>query len=72
MEGGVGKWGVQVSRVDRAVCSYLVATSSVNLSTRWVRMLRGMVPALSGRRGGLLFRHAGRVELRVGNRWPRP
>lgn len=26
-------------------------------------MLRGMVPALSGRRGGLLFRHAGRVEL---------
>lgn len=45
------------------MCSYLTATSSVNLSTRWVRMLRGMVPALSGRRGGLLFRHAGRVEL---------
>lgn len=29
-------------------------------------MLRGMVPALSGRRGGLIFRHAGRVELTVG------
>lgn len=29
-------------------------------------MLRGMVPALSGRRGGLLFRHAGRVELEGG------
>lgn len=64
--GGVGRvWG-GVGGGHRAAWSYLAATSSVNLSTRWVRMLRGMVPARSARRGGLLFRHAGRVELRGG------
>lgn len=45
------------------MCSYLTVTSSVNLSTRCVRMLRGMVPPPSCLWGGLLFRHAGRVEL---------
>lgn len=45
------------------VFSYLTVTSSVNLSTRCVRMLRGMVLTPSCLWGGLLFRHAGRVEL---------
>lgn len=44
-------------------CPYLTVTSSVNLSTRCVRMLRGRLPPPSCRWGGLLFRHAGRVEL---------
>lgn len=43
--------------------SYLTVTSSVNLSTRCVRMLRGMVLPPSCLWGGLFFRHAGRVEL---------
>lgn len=43
--------------------SYLTVTSSVNLSTRCVRMLRGSVLPPSCLGGGLLFRHAGRVEL---------
>lgn len=45
------------------VCSYLTVTSSVNLSTRCVRMLRGKALPPSCLWGGLLFRHAGRVEL---------
>lgn len=56
MEGGRGRRGF----VKR---SYLTVTSSVNLSTRCVRMLRGMVLPPSCLWGGLLFRHAGRVEL---------
>lgn len=56
MEGGRGRrWSV--------MRSYLTVTSSVNLSTRCVRMLRGMVLPPSCLWGGLLFRHAGRVEL---------
>lgn len=50
-------------RKDVQMCSYLTVTSSVNLSTRCVRMLRGMVLPPSCLWGGLLFRHAGRVEL---------
>lgn len=50
-------------RCVKWVCAYLTVTSSVNLSTRCVRMLRGMVPPPSCLWGGLLFRHAGRVEL---------
>lgn len=53
MVGGHVKW----------VCSYLTVTSSVNLSTRCVRMLRGKALPPSCLWGGLLFRHAGRVEL---------
>lgn len=57
-EGGRGRrWCV------KRVSSYLTVTSSVNLSTRCVRMLRGMVLPPSRRWYGLLFRHAGRVEL---------
>lgn len=47
----------------RWMYSYLTVTSSVNLSTRCVRMLRGSVLPPSCLGGGLLFRHAGRVEL---------
>lgn len=43
--------------------SYLTATSSVNLSTRCERILRGSVMHPSCLGAGLLFRHAGRVEL---------
>lgn len=43
--------------------SYLTVTSSVNLRTRCVRTLRGSVLPPSCLGGGLLFRHAGRVEL---------
>lgn len=49
--------------VKGGTLSYLTVTSSVNLRTRCVRMLRGMVLPLSCLWGGLLFRHAGRVEL---------
>lgn len=54
-------WGGE--RTRGWVCSYLTVTSSVNLSTRCVRMLRGMVLPPSCLWGGLFFRHAGRVEL---------
>lgn len=45
--------------------SYLTGTSSVNLSTRCVRMLRGSLLPPSCLGAGLLFRHAGRVELQA-------
>lgn len=50
---------------EEMVRSYLTVTSSVNLSTRCVRMLRGMELPPSILWGGLFFRHAGRVELCV-------
>ena len=72
--GGGGVWGgvscVLGGRVVRSPpLSYLTVTSSVNLSTRCVRTLRGAAtPPSCRRRGataaGLLFRQAGRVELR--------
>lgn len=51
-----GRWGWR----HRA---YLTATSSVNLSTRCVRMLRGKATPANILWAGLPFRHAGRVEL---------
>lgn len=59
------RWGKKAVDEGRRgwMYSYLTVTSSVNLSTRCVRMLRGSVLPPSCLGGGLLFRHAGRVEL---------
>lgn len=50
-------------RKTKSGTPYLTVISSVNLSTRCARALRGKVSPSCCLWGGLLFRHAGRVEL---------